>query len=170
MEYTTKDLHIRPFLPGDREAMAALLMDKIVAKTYMLPDFACAAEAEKMFDRLMELSARNDRFICAICLNGQCIGMVNDTEIKDDSIELGYAILPQYHNRGYCTQMLRGAIEYLHMHGFAKVLTAAFEANQASLRVMEKCGMTRTGETEEIIYRGQTHRCIYYCAERSENP
>ena len=67
MEYTTKALHIRPFLPGDREAMAALLMDKIVAKTYMLPDFACAAEAEKMFDRLMELSARNDRFICAIC-------------------------------------------------------------------------------------------------------
>ena len=82
MEYTTKDLQIRPFLPGDREAMAALLTDKIVAKTYMLPDFACAAEAEKMFDRLMELSARNDRFICAICLNGQCIGMVNDTEIK----------------------------------------------------------------------------------------
>ena len=168
MEYTTKDLHIRPFLPGDREAMAALLMDKIVAKTYMLPDFACAAEAEKMFDRLMALSARNDRFICAICLNGQCIGMVNDTEIKDDSIELGYAILPQYHNRGYCTQMLRGAIEYLHMHGFSKVLTAAFECNGASLRVMEKCGMTKILYTEEITYRGQTHRCIYYCAEREE--
>ena len=150
MEYTTKDLHIRPFLPGDREAMAALLMDKIVAKTYMLPDFACAAEAEKMFDRLMELSARND------------------TEIKDDAIELGYAILPQYHNRGYCTQMLRGAIEYLHMHGFSKVLTAAFECNGASLRVMEKCGMTKILYTEEITYRGQTHRCIYYCAEREE--
>ena len=64
--------------------------------------------------------------------------------------------------------MLRGAIEYLHMHGFSKVLTAAFECNGASLRVMEKCGMTKILYTEEITYRGQTHRCIYYCAEREE--
>lgn len=168
MEYLTKDLCIRPFQSGDREGMVALLTNETIAKTYMLPDFSCREEAEKLFTRLMELSARNDRFICAICLNGQCIGMVNDTEIKDDSIELGYAILPQYHNRGYCTQMLRGAIEYLHMHGFSKVLTAAFECNGASLCVMEKCGMTKISYTEEITYRGQTHRCIYYCAEREE--
>ena len=170
MEFITENLCIRPFLQEDRDAMVALLMDKVVAKTYMLPDFSCTAEAEKLFDRLMELSAREDRFVCAICRDGQCIGMVNDTEIKDDAIELGYAILPQYHNRGYCTEMLRGAIDYLHRHGFSKVLTAAFECNPASLRVMEKCGMARMLETEEITYRGQTHRCIYYCAAREEKP
>ena len=166
MEYLTKDLCIRPFQPDDREEMVALLMNETIAKTYMLPDFSSREEAEKLFAHLMEISVRKDRFVAAISLDGQCIGMVNDTEINGDAIELGYAILPAYHNRGYCTQVLQGAISFLHACGFDKVLAAAFESNEASLRVMEKCGMKKLEKTEELTYRGRTHRCVYYCAAR----
>lgn len=166
MEFLTERLYIRPFLQDDREGMINLLTDETVKQTYMLPDFASRADAGKLFDRLYGLSRMDGRFASAICMGGNCIGMVNDTEISGDTIELGYAILPIYHNRGYCTEMLRGAIHYLHCHGFSKVLTAAFESNKASLRVMEKCGMRRLEKTEEVCYRGATYRCIYCCAER----
>ena len=36
------------------------------------------------------------------------------------------------------------------------------EGNDASLRVMEKCGMERMSYTDTVEYRGQTHNCIYY--------
>ena len=166
MEFWTKNLHIRPFLPQDLEPMLDLLTDETVKQTYILPDYPHRDGAKPLFERLRALSQSNERYVAAICLEDCCIGLVNDTEIKDDAIEIGYAILPQYHNRGYCTEMLRGAIDYLHSHGFSKVLTAAFESNKASLRVMEKCAMVRLEETEELTYRGKAHRCIYYCAER----
>ena len=34
---------------------------------------------------------------------------------------------------------------------------------------MEKCGMTRMDETEELEYRGAVHRCIYYIKENKQN-
>lgn len=169
MEFRTKNLHIRPFLPQDLESMLDLLTNETVNRTYMLPDYPNRDAAKPMFERLFSLSREPGRYVAAICLGETCIGMVNDTEIQGDAIELGYAILPQYHNRGYCTEMLRGAIPYLHSRGFRQVLTAAFECNPASLRVMEKSGMCRIDKTEDLTYRGKTHRCIYYCAEREGN-
>ena len=55
-------------------------------------------------------------------------------------------------------------MEWLWRHGFRKVIAGAFEENRASLRVMEKCGMTLQPETEDIDYRGKIHRCVYYAA------
>lgn len=169
MEFHTERLHIRPFLPGDQAQMLDLLTDDTVKQTYILPDYPDREAAKPLFGRLFDLSQDDCRYVSAITLDGVCIGLVNDTEIAGESIEMGYAILPQYHNRGYCTEMLQGAIDYLHRCGFSKVLTAAFESNHASLRVMQKCGMVRLDETEELTYRGKTHRCIYYCAERKES-
>lgn len=168
MEFTTPRLYIRPLLPSDQEAMLELLTDEIVKRTYMLPDFESRQAAQPLFHRLLDLSQDDCRYVSAITLDGVCIGLINDTEIAGDAIELGYAILPRYHNRGYATEMLRGAIAYLHSQGFSRVLTAAFESNKASLRVMEKCGMQRLEGDEEVFYRGMTHPCIYYCAERME--
>ncbi len=45
---------------------------------------------------------------------------------------------------------------------FTVVKTGAFTENIASIRVMEKCGMRRFDETEEIEYRGKNHTCVYY--------
>ena len=54
----------------------------------------------------------------------------------------------------------------LFSEGFSAVKAGAFSENAASIRVMEKCGMTKTGETEQIEYRGKTHTCVYYAIER----
>ena len=146
--------------------MVELLCDDIVKKYYMVPDFADRAEAEARFDRIRMLSAQEERYVAGIFLEGKCIGILNAPEIREDSIELGYAILPAHHNRGYCTAVLKRAIGYLFERGFRQVLTGAFEENLASLRVMVKSGMKKIDLTEEIEYRGKTHHCVYYAATR----
>ena len=167
MSFETSRLAVRPFLEADRERMTDLFLDPVVKQTYMLPDFASREDAEKLFERLKTLSNTAGRYVWAICLEGECIGILNETEVTGDSTELGYALLPQYHNQGYCTEVLVGAIRWLRDRGFRQVVTGAFEGNTASLRVMEKAGMRKLDKWDEIEYRGQTHRCIYYAAGKT---
>ena len=109
--------------------------------------------------------------MAGVYLDGQFIGMMNETERKDVQIEMGYAFLPAYYNRGYATEAFAGAIDYLLAHGFETVLAGAFAENSASIRVMEKCGMTKQNDTDEIEYRGVKHTCLYYAVSRGEyNP
>ena len=60
------------------------------------------------------------------------------------------------------TTALQLAMEELFALGYEEILTGAFSTNIASIRVMEKCGMTKLSKTDEIQYRGLTHTCVYY--------
>ena len=162
MRFETQRLEIRPITPEDREAVLDLLMDETVGKTYMLPEYGDRQNAVPLFERLVLLSADESRYVAGVYLKGQFIGMMNETEIKGSSIEMGYAYLPAFYNRGYATEAFAGAIAYLFRCGFQTVVAGAFADNAASLRVMEKCGMIPTGQTEEMEYRGRTHRCVGY--------
>ena len=166
MRFNTTRLEIGPIGQADREAVLDLLTDKTVAKTYMLPDYQSRIEAEPLFQRLVQLSGDENRYVAGVYLDGAFIGMMNDVEIKGTQIEMGYAYLPAYYNRGYATEAFRGAISYLLDHGFTTVVAGAFSENPASLRVMEKCGMVKQDYTDEIEYRGNTHTCIYYAAKK----
>ena len=157
MRFLTKRLEIKPISAEDREAVLDLVTDKTVGKTYMLPEYQNRAEAEPLFQRLMKLSSDESRYVAGVYLDGAFIGMMNDVEVKDKQIEMGYAYLPAYYNRGYATEAFKGAIEYLLAHGFETVLAGAFSENPASLRVMEKCGMVKQEYTDDWEYRGVTH-------------
>lgn len=162
MEFVTRRLAVGPINEPNILALTALLTDEVVKQTYMVPDFDSPADAETLARRLMALSRNPDRYMAGIFLEDTLIGILHDVEIKGDAVELGYALLPAYYNQGYCSEALRGAIQWLGQHGFRKVITGAFEENRASIRVMEKCGMTLQPETDEIDYRGKIHRCVYY--------
>jgi len=158
----TERLTLRPFSDGDREAMYALLTDSAVKETYLLPDFKSTEQLETMFRRFQTLSCDEDRCVAAIDLGGALIGFVNDVEIHDGRVEMGYVVSPAHHNCGYATEALRGVIAALFQRGFREVVAGAFESNPASIRVMIKAGMTRLDKTDNIEYRGRIHRCIYY--------
>ena len=146
----------------DRDAIAEIVTDKTVAKTYMLPDFTSDEQACGLFRRLMDLSNGETRYVRGIYAGDTLVGFLNDVEVKDGSAELGWVVHPGYHNRGYATQAAKLAIGELFARGFSEVVAGAFEGNVASMRVMEKSGMTRLEKTDEIEYRGEVHRCIYY--------
>lgn len=58
----TKRLVIRPYSDGDQEDMAALLMNEIVKKTYMIPDFNTKKEAYSLFKKIQKLSYSDDHY------------------------------------------------------------------------------------------------------------
>ena len=162
----TERLVLRPILETSLESLAALFTDDTVKQTYMVPDFPHREAAVKFAGRIRQLSLDPGRYVAGIYLDTQLIGLMNETEVSGDSIEVGYAILPQFQNRGYCTEALVGAIAYFFDRGFSQVIAGAFEENAASLRVMEKSGMLKIQKTDEAEYRGKTHRCVYYAAQR----
>ena len=166
MQFHTKRLEIHPISDTDRDAVVQLLTDHRVNRTYMVPDFKTRDEAVRLFERLRDLSQMEGRFVAGIYLDGAFIGILNETEILDKSIELGYAILPQFHNCGYGTEVLSGAIQYLFSLGFNRVVAGAFEENKQSIRVMIKSGMQKLDQQDEIEYRGVVHRCVYYVIQK----
>ena len=155
-------LKLRAFLPTDQTRILETVTSTKANQTYMLPDFEKPEDAIPLFERLSKLSMDSSRFVRCIDVDGQAVGFLNDVEIKDGSIELGYVIHPDFHNRGYMTRALKAAIEELFTLNYERVVCGAFEGNKASQRVMEKAGMTKIDFTEIIEYRDKQHLCVYY--------
>jgi RimJ/RimL family protein N-acetyltransferase len=160
----TPRLRLRPFREKDGNAAVEILTDQEVGQTYMVPDFASRMEAQKLFLRLLQLSLAEDRFVYGVYLEDTLIGWINEVDKSDAQIELGYVIHPRWKNRGFGTEALTAAIQALFAMGYVTVLAGAFEENTASIRVMEKSGMTLTAREEVLVYRGTRHRCVYYAA------
>ncbi len=162
----TERLTLSPLSPADEKGLLSILADGDVQKTYMIPENATQAQMQRIAQRIIALSHDSAHFTRGIYLQDTLIGLVNDVEVTDDHMELGYAIHPAHWNRGYATEMLKAASQALFARGFSAVRAGAFSQNTASLRVMEKCGMKKLAETETITYRGAEHLCIYYALEK----
>lgn len=150
----------------DFDDMMSVLKNEVVAATYRIPDLDTREAEIELFEYLRDISQREDRYLFGIFLDGKLIGLINDCEINDECIEMGYALHPDYHNQGYTTEAFAAVIKSLLSKGFTEIIAGAFEDNLASIRVMEKCSMKRTKMTAEIKYRGKTHKCVYYSIKR----
>lgn len=159
-------MELKTLRESDWEVMAQLLTDTAVKQTYMLPDLARTEDALPLFRRLMALSEDASHFVRGIWEAGQLVGFCNDVEIHNGRIEMGYVIHPAHWGKGYGTNALKLAVDALFVKGFQEILAGAFSENRASIRVMEKAGMERIDQTEEIEYRGKIHQCIYYSIKR----
>lgn len=162
----TERLVLKPLSDSDRDNMIEILTNCEIKKTYMLPDFESEEQAKKLFLRIKEGSLSDKVYQVGIFLNDEVIGFANEVEREGDKIELGYVIHPKHHNKGYATEMLKAMIEEMFARGFLEVLAGAFEENPASMRVMEKSGMTKLEKVDEIEYRGAVHKCVYYSKKR----
>lgn len=165
-EIITSHLTLSAFRECDAGALMAIFKSDIVKATYMVPDLPTHEDEIKLFESLRNLSLKEDRFVFGIYLDGELIGLINDCEINNKCIEMGYALHPDYHNRGFATEAFGAVINNLFSRGFEEILAGAFEGNDASMRVMEKCGMKRTKMTAEVEYRGVAHNCIYYSIKK----
>ncbi|MBR5126315.1 MAG: GNAT family N-acetyltransferase [Oscillospiraceae bacterium] len=166
MNIKTERLELKPISPESLDAVVELLTDDMVKQTYMVPDFHSRQEAEKLANWLIALSEQEERHVAGIYFGDALIGVLNETESTEDWIEVGYAVLPRYHNQGFCTEALRAAVGYFFSKGFREVLAGAFEENGASIRVMIKNGMEKLNRREELEYRGRMRNCVYYSVKR----
>ena len=157
-----QNIFLKPITLESEENMLDILTSDIVNRYYMLPDFTRREDAIPLFQKLINLSMDKKRYVRGIYLEKELIGFMNDVEVINGSIELGYVIHPAFHGRGYMTMALKTAISELFTMDYQEVITGAFDENVASIRVMEKSGMSLMEKAEEIEYRGKEYHCIYY--------
>lgn len=163
---TTERLTLDVIREVDFDALITLFKDEMVSNTYMVPYMPSLEDEKRLFTSILQLSRRQDQYVYGIFLTNRLIGIINDTEISGKEIELGYALNPKYFSMGYMTEALRGLITHLFDQGFERVICGAFDHNASSIRVMEKCGMSKMSKVEDIEYRGTSHKCIYYSISR----
>ena len=163
---TTQRLSLHSLSEYDNKALITVLKSDEVSKFYMVPELKTSEDETKLFSILLDLSHRDDRYVYGIYLNDILIGIINDTEIAGSRIELGYAMNPDYFGCGYMTEALNGMIKHLFNRGFKEVVAGAFQDNIASIRVMQKCGMSLIERTDKILYRNVYRTCIFYSIKK----
>ena len=60
-------------------------------------------------------------------------------------VEVGYSVLAQFRDRGVASEAVMGLMRAAFAAGASEVAAETYPSLAASLRVMEKCGMTRVG-------------------------
>ena len=159
---STKRLIMKEMRESDLMDMVDIFSREEVSATFMLPVFNCKEDKELLFHKFVAWSKDGNRFVYGVYFGHKLIGFVNDVEIADDEIELGYVINPDFKGQGYATEVLVASINTLLDIGYNTVKTGAFVENKASIRVMEKAGMTKIDYEDQVSYNGQMHTCVYY--------
>ena len=99
---------------------------------------------------------------------GRLIGILVLCDETAESCEIGYGIGAQYWGQGYATEAVNRFLKYLlEEKGLHTVYASFFTGNDASRRVMEKCGMTYDHFSEkELTYLGIERDLTYYSIHR----
>ena len=138
--------------------------DKRVQET-----FICRyAETLEDFD-FSSYPGRTDLFAIRLKETGSLIGIVNVFGEEDGICEIGYGIGSNHWGHGYATEAVRRFLDYLFSEkGLYTVYASFFTGNDASRRVMEKCGMAYDHFSEkELTYLGKERDLVYYAIHRA---
>jgi len=97
------------------------------------------------------------------------IGLCGFTGPPDSNrcVEIGYSIVPAYQGRGLATEAARALINFSIPNQVRKVRAHTLTEINASTRVLEKCGFTKTGEIVDpegkLVWRWE-RSCSSPCA------
>ncbi len=99
--------------------------------------------------------------------DGRMIGTCGFTSFNcpADSAEIGYVLHPSYQGRGLATEAVRRVLEFgFEELGLHRMEARFIEGNTASLRLMERVGMTFEGYARESMKIKGRYRTIGTCA------
>jgi RimJ/RimL family protein N-acetyltransferase len=79
------------------------------------------------------------------------------SRVGRSDVRLGYLVTQGQWGRGFASEMLGGLIDWARVSGVASLVAGVAHSNDASIRVLDKCGLTRVdGERpggSEYLYR-----------------
>jgi RimJ/RimL family protein N-acetyltransferase len=146
----TERLLLRPFGESDFDALLAIESRADVAR-FLYNEPRSPADVREVLERRMgstSLTGEGDTLSLAVVvrMTGEMIGdcMLHWKSREHQLGEVGFALHPDHHGRGYATEAARALVDY----GFGEVglhrIIGRLEArNTASARVLEKLGMRR---------------------------
>jgi RimJ/RimL family protein N-acetyltransferase len=149
----TERLVLRPLQANDAQPLFALFADWEVIRRLSMPPWPYALEDAHSFIR-EHLNQDLARTTFAIMLTDALIGGIDvrmnpaNQSQRGPGPNLGYWLGRPYWGRGYMSEAARGFLARVFDAGLGDhVYSGAFADNAASLRVQEKLGFVRDGET-----------------------
>jgi len=148
----TERLSIRQFVPTDWPAVYAYTADAVVM-AYMPDGQHSEAQTQEFVN--VQSSDQAQSFAILLTETQQLIGHIGfHPWFAPQTYEVGWAMHPAYHNRGYTTEAALAALAYgFGTLGLHRVIATCQPENIASYRVMEKLGMRREGWFRQCIAR-----------------
>jgi len=162
----TERLIIDALKNEDKEAyFRNISHDKEVLKTFI------CRYAETLEDLDFEPYVnREDMFAIRLKDTGELIGLILYFDDDGESLEIGYGIGSSYWGKGYAFEAVKRFLEFcFYEKGVRRVCASFFTGNEASKRVMEKCGMTYDHfSPQELTYLGVPRDLIYYSIRKND--
>jgi len=145
----TPRLLLRPFGPGDAVLVHRVYSDPEVMRYVATGPMADLAVTERLLADYQAHQTRLGYSFWAVIerSSGALIGDAGLYRTPTGEVELGYTLGLQWWGRGYATEAASAWLECAFSSlGIFEVVALAEPANVASLHVLEKLGMRRTGE------------------------
>jgi RimJ/RimL family protein N-acetyltransferase len=81
----------------------------------------------------------------------------------DGMVEISYGVAPEHQGKGYATEAAEALVAYAFRNGQVRVVRAhTLPENEASKRVLEKCGFRFVGEVHDpedgLVWRWEKHQ------------
>jgi [ribosomal protein S5]-alanine N-acetyltransferase len=97
-----------------------------------------------------------ERFGVWVMIERQTTVVVGDVGFmgppEDGLVEIGFSVIPDRRRRGYATEAARALVDWaLGEPGIRGVIARCDASNEASIRVLERAGLRRTGEADRQI-------------------
>jgi RimJ/RimL family protein N-acetyltransferase len=157
-EIRTERLLLRGWRTADREPFAEIGADPEAMRYY--PSLLTRAESDACIDRY-EREWSRERFgkwaveIPGVTVFAGSIGLsVPGFEASfTPCVEVGWRLAREFWGRGYATEAARGALAFgFDQLGLSEIVAFTIPANQRSVRVMEKLGMSFAGEFDHPMF------------------
>lgn len=161
-------VRLRSIRDSDFESTYDSLCRKEVTETFIMPEINNKEEFIPLFNKLKDLSLQKNPTIYGIEYEKQIVGIISLPVQADTFTEIGYAVNPDYQNRGIATEAAKLIIKHLFDTTIIDYIQASFfVGNTASERIMQKCGLEYSNiNKDELFYLGKSHDLVYYKLER----
>lgn len=129
------------------------------------------SKTEQMLFEYVENYNKPDFYMWGIVFEDNLIGYICGNELNEDikSISIGYCITKSCWNKGITSEATKAVINYLFSLGFNRIFSYHNPLNQASGKVMEKCGMTFEGRIRGgSLLAGEICDCLQYSILKSD--
>lgn len=139
MRIETDELIIRNFMLSDEEDLCEYMLQRVDAEFEAYPDFTKDKAKEEI-----EYRSKSDEFYAIeLKQSHKVIGNVYFGKRDFNSMELGYVLNEDYHNKGYGSAACKAVVDYGFKQGLHRIYAECAPQNIASWKLMEKIGLTR---------------------------
>lgn len=156
----TKRLVLRRFAYSDIDSMLRnWIADEETQYDYGEPYYATYEAVKELFDtKYIASYDRPDYYRWAVIEkeSGECIGQIAyfSVDTGNEHGEIEYVIGPAFQGKGYATEMTKAVIAYgFETIGFHRIEIDCRTENEASRRVIEKCGLKYEGVFRDFFWR-----------------